>query len=270
MIKVRNPYLVIISLMFVSHFAKAANISISDLPSGIQTCVISGSCDYDRRSISDNDHASMFNYYDLVNNTTGKLIRYSLVDSQKTIDGVASNLSGAVWLQASDIYDLSAPMNYLTLHFDQVSPSPVDVLMGLTAPPTSQLGLTGTALIAGSGYLNESFITDTNLFVEGNLETDSTTICAAEGCSSEILFNLLSLNYYSAGTNALLVPELDSTDNRSILLSRRSSLYSYIPEIDFDNQQVFAVQTVPVPAAMWLFGSGLLGLFSFARRNTLA
>jgi hypothetical protein len=42
-------------------------------------------------------------------------------------------------------------------------------------------------------------------------------------------------------------------------------------ELDFNTlttQDLFSVQVVPVPAAVWLFGSGLLGLIGVARRKT--
>ena len=45
-------------------------------------------------------------------------------------------------------------------------------------------------------------------------------------------------------------------------------------DFDIDNVQIFAdlpdVPQVPVPAAVWLFGSGLLGLIGVARRKTAA
>ena len=46
-----------------------------------------------------------------------------------------------------------------------------------------------------------------------------------------------------------------------------------ISDIEIDNVQIFAdveVSAVPVPAAVWLFGSGLLGLIGVARRKTAA
>ena len=33
------------------------------------------------------------------------------------------------------------------------------------------------------------------------------------------------------------------------------------------NTQILSVSAVPVPAAVWLFGSGLIGLIGFAKRK---
>ena len=54
--------------------------------------------------------------------------------------------------------------------------------------------------------------------------------------------------------------------------SANPSLDSYVDYLSFTNAGDtqtwdFAVATVPVPAAVWLFGSGLLGLVGVARRK---
>jgi hypothetical protein len=40
-----------------------------------------------------------------------------------------------------------------------------------------------------------------------------------------------------------------------------------VPLVNFDN---IVVSAVPVPAAFWLFGSGLIGLIGVARRKKAA
>ena len=52
-------------------------------------------------------------------------------------------------------------------------------------------------------------------------------------------------------------------------LSTRTSANYYTWDISVadPHYSTYLVQTVPVPAAVWLFGSGLLGLFGMVRRN---
>lgn len=44
----------------------------------------------------------------------------------------------------------------------------------------------------------------------------------------------------------------------------------YITDLTFDPGQLTLAAAVPVPAAVWLFGSGLLGLIGIARRKKAA
>lgn len=48
-----------------------------------------------------------------------------------------------------------------------------------------------------------------------------------------------------------------------------SNLASWASEVDFDNVQL-SVSAVPVPAAVWLFGTALIGLVGFANRRKAA
>jgi hypothetical protein len=47
----------------------------------------------------------------------------------------------------------------------------------------------------------------------------------------------------------------------------RQEVNGYVPLVNFDN---IVVSAVPVPAAFWLFGSGLIGLIGVARRKKAA
>ncbi|MDO8706131.1 MAG: VPLPA-CTERM sorting domain-containing protein [Sulfuricaulis sp.] len=53
----------------------------------------------------------------------------------------------------------------------------------------------------------------------------------------------------------------------SITLTQNSASGSFDGTIGFDNLSFNTVQAVPVPAAVWLFASGLLGLIGVARRK---
>jgi hypothetical protein len=47
------------------------------------------------------------------------------------------------------------------------------------------------------------------------------------------------------------------------------SAVSWSSEVDFDNVQL-SVSAVPVPAAIWLFGTALIGLIGFGKRRKVA
>jgi hypothetical protein len=55
------------------------------------------------------------------------------------------------------------------------------------------------------------------------------------------------------------------TNSESVWIELDAGGFSPIPK-RFDDTG-FAVTTIPVPAAVWLFGSGILGLASVARRK---
>jgi len=70
-------------------------------------------------------------------------------------------------------------------------------------------------------------------------------------------------------TNIQCISEIDifanCTDSESVYLD-----VAFIDDLNIDDFTAFkgsAVTTIPVPAAAWLFGSGLLGMVSFARRR---
>lgn len=56
-------------------------------------------------------------------------------------------------------------------------------------------------------------------------------------------------------------------DGRISIFARHSNFPGETFRFDFGNIAVPAVASVPVPAAAWLFGSGLLGLIGIARRK---
>jgi hypothetical protein len=57
------------------------------------------------------------------------------------------------------------------------------------------------------------------------------------------------------------------TDATAYCLTPNGTLCSNTPTIDVEVSGTWTVTTVPVPAAVWLFGSGLLGLLGVTRRR---
>jgi len=238
----------------------AAIIYPFQLPTNIQACINNQTCAVNNVSLMDYNNASMFEYFDIANNSTGKLIKYNLISSSETIADVSTDFSGSIWLQTSDQYNLTKPTHDFTLYIDQISPIP----SFFPATSTINLSLTTTDLLNGRGFTSADF--DIN---SGSLITDTLPIlCAAEGCGNNAFFNLIYLKYISDGATASLLPFLNAEDKRSILYSQRSFFNtSDLSSFPFFEEHVFAVQAVPIPAAIWIFGSGLMGLISFAFRK---
>ncbi len=57
----------------------------------------------------------------------------------------------------------------------------------------------------------------------------------------------------------------------SVVLDTLNEQYIALNYLGSDNHGVMLVRTpVPIPAAVWLFGSGLLGLIGFSKRKKVA
>ena len=108
--------------------------------------------------------------------------------------------------------------------------------------------------------------------------TSLTTFCGTPPCSDTVLFNAGTL----ADTGGLLAlwnmgGSLDlssvagwgsDTDVRLTIQNTLTAETLASGEIAFIQKKFsLAVPQVPVPAAVWLFGSGLLGLIGMARRK---
>ena len=85
---------------------------------------------------------------------------------------------------------------------------------------------------------------------------------------------ILTLTAYGVNGNFLgAVMKADSSDGTPLYIDYLTGIHSITIESDtntvaFDNLEFEEVTAVPVPAAVWLFGSGLLGLVAVSRRKT--
>lgn len=261
-------FLSLFAVFSVNAMPGAVIISTSDLPLELQACVNSGDCSVDSVSISSHDDTSMFNYTDLVNNTTSKLVRYSMINSYQDDNGVISDFSGNVWLQAADSFDSNDAIHTFSLFLDQVTPTPLDLsFFSNPNPNVIQLGLTSADLLAGAGSITS--ILDSSLpsgfFESGSLQTSGVLPCLADGCGIEAVFNLVNLQYSDSGSTLSLIPSLNAADVRDVLYSQKT--YFNDPDNGYFQEQVFAVQAVPLPATAWLFISGFIGLAGFMKRR---
>jgi len=86
-----------------------------------------------------------------------------------------------------------------------------------------------------------------------------------ELCDSDSILGAAGTNYAECG--AARIFELDGAANYMILSADRKTLdFSMVVAHNMDEIRVVTA-AVPVPAAVWLFGSGLLGLVGIARRR---
>jgi hypothetical protein len=75
----------------------------------------------------------------------------------------------------------------------------------------------------------------------------------------------LGLNWGSYTVSLLIDP---SWSGKTLEFGFKSAAKNYSPSgVYYDNLSLAGTSAVPVPAAAWLFGSGLLGLIGFARRR---
>ncbi len=102
----------------------------------------------------------------------------------------------------------------------------------------------------GSSMSITSFVPVTNFFSVGGWQLDTSSLYIIDQTAG--LLNLM-------GKGVLSGNGFDATDVTWSFSSSSASSYSMTV--------ASAVSTVPVPAAIWLFGAGLLGLVGIARRK---
>ena len=265
----KGTYTYIISsvLLIISINASQA-ATFLDLPDPVAACVSAGTCSASLvDSIPGSDGinpTAMYQKLDYVSGTPSMLVGYSLFNAYDSHNGL-TDLNGYLWLESELSYDLSSNSHNFTLYFDKVTPQPD--ASGIPIQ-TTNLILDSDALLSGSGSFSVSdyeFITGNMSIVEGLYLGEgimSGRICLASGCDADVFFNLLYLDYIDmGGGTAVLIPDLLPDARQSVF----GSTEYYIDELI--SEQNFSVQPVPVPAAIWLFISGLAGL-GFIRKKT--
>jgi hypothetical protein len=262
-------------LLVLAPFSNAWSISVADLPAQLQSCMGSHACVVDTSGpVASIGTMEAYRFYDNLSGlpTVGYALRYSLLTPSGAYDNntLASPYAGEVWLTLQDSYDLIGGANQVTVYTDTVTPMPGNLLNDSDGLDID-IDLTNTALLSGHGFVNSGLDLNNNVSFQGNMDLQSDfggsalLFCVAEGCGAGAVLNLLYLKYLDAG-NGTAILVFNPGDTRA-LLYQLTSAYDEAPSNGgFDYRQSYYVAAVPVPAAFWLFMSGLAMLGGCLRR----
>ena len=192
-------------------------------------------------------------------------MRYTMVppSGQSRINPSQTDaFSGYLWMLAKSTYSATETAHPLTLYLDKVAPTPFN-MFGQNVDLS--LTMTTADLVAGSGYRTDGLDGNNNIYSYGDLAGNVPVPCAAEGCETHAELNLLQLTYGNFGSVIALM-SFNPLDARGLVYTQRSSFSCYGDISCATNDvQYFYVSAVPIPAAGWLFSSGLIGLIGIAR-----
>jgi hypothetical protein len=151
-------------------------------------------------------------------------------------------------------------------------------------PPESEFGAVGTGIAArsvedSSGPFNFSAIPSVDVTASGAVQDAGSSFTDADGMSSVPIFRNLRafsmIGIWSSTSNS--ITPIDSAffvgTSNTLSVPAEPSAYLFLGENDgvfMDNlsgQYNVTLNFVPIPAAVWLFGSGLLGVIGIARRT---
>lgn len=248
----------------------AATITTSDLPGTIQSCIASATCSVLNTSSYDSGTASAFQ----ITQNTGSgleqdwLMRYTLVppSGQSRINPSQNDsFSGYLWILAKSSFSATETAHPFTLYLDKVSPTPFS-MFGQSGD--LNLFMPTSDVIAGGSYRTYGLDYSNNSYSYGNLTGEVPLPCLSEGCETHAQLNLVQLTYGNFGSAGIYLTSFNASDARGLVFTQSESYPCYgDPSCAVNDMQSFYVSAVPVPGALWLFGSGLLGLIGMMRRS---
>ncbi|MBI3186574.1 MAG: hypothetical protein HYZ31_01730 [Gammaproteobacteria bacterium] len=243
----------------VSHAIPLSTVVLPDAIANCSNCVILP------QSTTDLDYMNVFDMYRFDTSTgTGTinhLVRYNLssasaLDSTDTMNPEPEithmDYTGYIWLEApGSLQSLNTQFNIYT---DQISP--LSWRNGFNSDNTWTFSMNLDATLAGSGSIAANWSEETWEYIyTGNLSiTNGMALCIE--CAASVTLNLVGFEYTNAG-QFIVNPD----DPRALLLS-----YDDYWDYRYTSRDFF-VQSIPVPAAIWLFVSGLVTLIGFKRKQ---
>jgi hypothetical protein len=247
---------------------RAATVTNADLPGSIQSCIASATCFVSNTSAYD---WGTVNAFQITQNTGSGfegnwLMRYSLVppSGQSRLNPpVNDSFSGYLWMLAKDSYSAAETAHPFTLYLDKVSPA-LFSMFGQSGD--LDLFMPTTDMLAGSSYRTYGLDGNNNSYSYGDLSGEVPLPCIAEGCDTHARLNLVQLTYGDFGS-VITLTAFNPSDSRGLVFTQSESFPCYgDPSCAMNDVQSFYVSAVPVPGAVWLFGSGLAGLIGMMRR----
>lgn len=264
----RAVVLLCFPLMFPVTTTHAATITTSELPGSILSCITSATCFVSNTSSYDSGTASAFQ----IAQNTGSgyefdwLMRYTLAppSSQSRVDWPQpESFSGYLWMLARSSYSATETAHPFTLYLDKVSPTPFS-MFGQSGD--LNLFMPTADVVAGSSYRTLGLDANNNSYSYGNLSGDIPVPCVAETCETHAQLNLAQLTYGDFGSAGVHLVSFNAADTRSLVFNQSSYYSGILDGYPINDVQSFYVSAVPVPGAVWLFGSGLMGLIGLIRR----
>lgn len=250
------------------------------LPTNISDCVAAQTCAVGGLVYATPTGTGMMTAYSMVDYRSGSvqyetLVHYALdatssrttqaLDNGTPLPPVTTPITGGIWLELGNQYDLSASVHPISMFLDQVSSYNPYVWNVPMTNGELNLTMTSTGLLAGSGVATtECCSPGTSVGTLAAIGTSGPVgpfLCVADGCSASVTLNLLNMGYLATGQFATL--GFNSTDSRAVLYST----FTNDPWSGGSVSETFAVRPVPLPAALWLLLSGIGSLAGFAGRR---
>lgn len=278
----RQPIAAISFLFAVVVPAQAAPLVFGEtLPTNISNCVAANTCTVGSLVYATPIGSSMMTAYSLTDFSSGSaenktLVHYALdttssritqaLDNGMPLPPVTTPITGGIWLELNNQYDLAAALHPMSMFLDQVSSYNPYVWNVPMTNGELKLTMASSGLLAGSGVAaseccSPGSTSGTLLAIDPNQGPVGPFLCVADGCSASVTLNLLNLGYLATGQTATLV--FNSTDPRAVLYST----FTNDPWSGGSVRETFAVRPVPVPAALWLLLSGMVSLAGLAGRR---